>query len=117
MQKCSSTSSDAPLLDCIERALRMYFSSKLSVQDAEDPVQFRTQMLHHDDENGNERADEGDDGRSLTVHQVFVGMLDAMYVTQLAVILKVWNETSVNPLLALATTTEAAESPMLTMKA
>ena len=102
----------------MERALRVYFSSQLSVQDAENPVQFRAQMLllHDDSETKDKRVDRGNDGRCVTVHQVLVGVSDAAYVTQLAVILDVWNETGTNPLLPVVGATEAAEASTPTIE-
>uniref|UniRef100_A0AAV1UH21 Uncharacterized protein n=1 Tax=Peronospora matthiolae TaxID=2874970 RepID=A0AAV1UH21_9STRA len=97
---------------CVERALRTYFASEQSVQDAEDPARFRAQMLHRDDDNvddtkGSNGEDDVTGGRA--VHEILVGISGAAYVTQLAVILSVWNATGTNPLLSLSTGTDPAD--------
>ncbi|KAL3661394.1 hypothetical protein V7S43_013597 [Phytophthora oleae] len=84
---------------CIEQALRSYFSSDSSIPDAEDPVQFRAQMLIQDDESH----------EALTTNHVLVGVSNASYVTQLAVILNTWHSTGSNPLRSLEESTEAIE--------
>eukprot|EP00644_Phytophthora_capsici_P017194 jgi/Phyca11/122559/e_gw1.48.140.1 len=84
---------------CIEHALRLYFSSDSSIPDAEDLVQFRAQMLLHDDESH----------EAPTTNHVLVGLADAPYVTQLAVILNAWHSTGSNPLSSFDESTEAIE--------
>ncbi|KAE9048029.1 hypothetical protein PR003_g792 [Phytophthora rubi] len=84
----------------IKRALHIFFSHESSVLDAEDPAQFRAQILRHDDDGG--------DLPELTIDNVLVGVSKASYVYQLAVIITVWHGTGTNPLLQSSETTDAA---------
>lgn len=89
-------------LASIERALRAYISSESTVLDAEDPAQFRAQMLRHD-------GDDGDHGLPVpvTTDNVLVGVSRAPYVHQLAVMITAWHETDRNPLLLPSDATDA----------
>ncbi|KAF1775091.1 hypothetical protein GQ600_6975 [Phytophthora cactorum] len=99
----------APLLSCIEQALRTYFSGEASVQDAEDPVQFRAQMLLHDsDESAGSEHDDGQVATSVTADKVLAGVSGESYTAQLAVILHAWHSTGTNPLRLLSTATDEA---------
>jgi hypothetical protein len=86
----------------IEQALRTYFSNEVSVPDAEDPVEFRARMLLDD-------ADDEWTGLA-TAGRVLVGLSDAPYVTQLAVILTEWLQTGTNPLRSMTATADTADS-------
>ncbi|KAF4033215.1 hypothetical protein GN244_ATG14912 [Phytophthora infestans] len=94
----------SPLLSCIEQALRTYFSSDASVQDAEDPAQFRSQMLLP----GSDESDHGIQATSMTVNEVLVGMSEVSYTLQVAVIIHTWHSTGTNPLRTLPFTTDEA---------
>ncbi|KAG7391917.1 hypothetical protein PHYPSEUDO_003123 [Phytophthora pseudosyringae] len=85
----------------IELALRSFFSREPSVQDAEDPFQFRAQMLLRDSD-GDEVAN------PLPVGKILVGVSGASYATQLAAIITAWHGTGTNPLWAFSA--EAAEA-------
>ncbi|KAK1945313.1 hypothetical protein P3T76_003846 [Phytophthora citrophthora] len=70
-----------------------------SSMNTSDPLQFRAQMLLHDDESH----------EAPTTNHVLVGVSDAAYVTQLAVILCAWHSIGSNPLQSLEESTEAIE--------
>ncbi|KAI9914625.1 hypothetical protein PsorP6_008513 [Peronosclerospora sorghi] len=89
------TPEHASLFVYIKQAWLKYFSSKLSVQDAADCEQFRAQMLYNHDED-----------KRITITQIYVGLSDVAYVTQLAVILETWHRTGINPLLTWLKATE-----------
>ncbi|KAL4144285.1 hypothetical protein PRNP1_013422 [Phytophthora ramorum] len=97
-------------LASIEQALRLYFSSELSVQDAEDSALFRAQMLRDDNKDTDSGVKEEGDKRTglAPVHRVLVGVSGAPYVAQLAVILYAWHETGVNPLQSITPDSEAS---------
>lgn len=90
-----------PQVACVRRALRAYFKSNLSVLDAEDPVQFRMQMLLNEDD-GSDCIETTDEqvAKSVTVKDILVGVSGASYVAQLALILYSWHLTGTNPLLS-----------------
>ncbi|CEG47226.1 uncharacterized protein PHALS_03874 [Plasmopara halstedii] len=82
---------------CIERTLRTYFNSELSVIDAEDPAAFRAQMLL-DEDNESVRAESNQEVNSIPIRSILIGVSGASYVTQLTVILYTWHLTETNPL-------------------
>ncbi|ETK79886.1 hypothetical protein F441_14502 [Phytophthora nicotianae CJ01A1] len=97
----------APLLVSIEKALHVYFSSESSVLDAEDPVQFRSQMLLHDSDGSADDTERDDEvATPATVDNTLLGVSGESYTMQLAVLLHAWHSTGTNPLVSLPSTTE-----------
>ncbi|TDH67096.1 hypothetical protein CCR75_008245 [Bremia lactucae] len=84
---------NAPQFYFIKQALRSYFCSEVSVQDAEDPALFRAQMLLND-----HSPDDDLVASTSNVINVLVGVSAASYVAQLAVIVYAWHLTGTNPL-------------------
>ncbi|RLN89632.1 hypothetical protein BBJ28_00017983 [Nothophytophthora sp. Chile5] len=83
----------------IEQALIAFCRSEVAVLDAEDPAQFRAQLLRCDGPDEDEDAEVGgDDAAIAPAHQVLVGISSVSYVRQLALMLDYWHETAANPL-------------------